>query len=83
MTPAITVSIREVQHNLKKILTWVESGKTIVITNRNRKVAELKPCEKTAPPTMPNFKERLLKTFPQPIKGPSNAELLDQERNSR
>ncbi|HLB34248.1 MAG: hypothetical protein A3F67_04770 [Verrucomicrobia bacterium RIFCSPHIGHO2_12_FULL_41_10] len=78
-----TASIRQVQHGLKAILDWVEAGEKVSITRRNIIVAEMSSPKKTHSLTIPNFKERLKKTFPHPIKGPSNAELIIQERNSR
>jgi antitoxin (DNA-binding transcriptional repressor) of toxin-antitoxin stability system len=78
-----TASIREVQHDLKHILCWIQAGETVTITKRNHPVAELRPTSKESPVKRPNFKERLLETFHQELSHPSNAELIVEERCNR
>ena len=79
-----TASIREVQHNLKKILLWVASGERVTITKRNTNIAEIRSLEKKSPKIQrPNFKKRLKETFSHRIQGPSNADLIAQQRGDR
>ena len=54
-----SVSIREVQHHLSKVLAWVDQGDEVQITRRNRPVAKIVPPD--APPTrgaLPAFTQR-------------------------
>ena len=66
----------------KKILVWIEAGKTVAVTNRNRHVAEIMFDKKTFPIVRPDFEKRLRATFPIPFCGLSNAELIAQERGN-
>lgn len=45
-----TVSVREVQHNLAKVLRAVEAGESVEIVRRNIPVARLSPVDSTAGP---------------------------------
>jgi prevent-host-death family protein len=38
-----TASIRKVQHDLKELLQWVDSGESIEVTNRGKPVARIVP----------------------------------------
>ena len=79
-----TASMREVQHSLAKLLLWIEAGKSITITKRNKAVAEIRPLEKKVSKVKcPDFKKRLRETFAHPIQGISNAELISEMRGDR
>ncbi len=60
-----TASIRQVQHHLKEVLTWVKEGEEVRITSNHHVVAKLVP---SAVPRrhrvkMPNFAARLKKLY--------------------
>ena len=49
-----TATVREVQHDLKRVLAWVEAGEVSEVTRRSRVVARLVPAEAAAPES-PDF----------------------------
>lgn len=78
-----TASIREVQHNLAKILLWIGAGDSVTITKRNKPIAEIKPLSKKTKIKRPDFQKRLREIFDHPIQGMSNAELVAEMREDR
>lgn len=78
-----TVSIRDVQHNLAKILLWIAAGERVTITKRSKPVAEMSPLAKKQKIKRPNFQKQLQDTFARPIRGISNAELISEMREDR
>lgn len=44
-----TVSVRELQQNLKKVMGRVERGETVEVTRRRRPVARLAPVRQSGP----------------------------------
>ena len=78
-----TASIRDVQHNLAKILLWIGAGDSVTITKRNKPVAEIKPLSKKQKLERPDFQKRLRETFAHPIRGISNAELISEMREDQ
>ena len=60
-----TASIREVRHDLGRILEWVADGEEVAITNRRQTVARLLPAirRKRKPVKMPDVAARLQKVF--------------------
>ncbi len=78
-----TASIRDVQHNLAKILLWVGAGDSVTITKRNKPIAEIKPLVKKQKIERPDFQQQLRDTFTRPIRGISNAELISEMREDR
>ena len=38
-----TMTVREVQHNLRKVLRWIEDGELVAVSRRNRIVAKIVP----------------------------------------
>jgi len=53
-----TVTTREVQHHLAKVMQVVEGGEGVIITRRGEKVAKLIPIERedTRSVSIPDFK---------------------------
>ena len=78
-----TASIRDVQHNLAKILLWIGAGESVTITKRNKPMAEIKPLTKKQKIDRPDFQKQLRATFSRPIQGISNAELISEMREER
>lgn len=60
-----TASIREVRHELNRILEWVADGEEVTITRRRQTVARLLPAErkKDSRRNMPDISARLKKVF--------------------
>jgi antitoxin (DNA-binding transcriptional repressor) of toxin-antitoxin stability system len=79
-----TTTVREVQHNLNKILRWVEDGEVVVITRHKRIVANLVP----SPPTTrtadwPDFTERLKAVWGKAPEGKPASKIIIDERTER
>jgi prevent-host-death family protein len=64
-----TASIREVRHDLSRILEWVTSGEEVAITKHRRTVARLLPARsrKSIAAPMPDIGSRLQKVFGRKI----------------
>lgn len=77
-----TASIREVQHNLNRVLAWVAGGETVGITRRREMIARLVPAKrprKTLP--HPDYAERLRRAFPKGVPpGKPASRLLADDR---
>jgi antitoxin (DNA-binding transcriptional repressor) of toxin-antitoxin stability system len=74
------VSVREVQHNLRKVLQYLEHGDEIIIMRRNTAIAKIVPFNYQASPTsFPDFAERRKKLFPHP-EGKSLGDIILEDR---
>jgi prevent-host-death family protein len=84
MKPA-TISMRELQQNLKKVIERVERGETVALTRRRRVIARLVPATETRPvPPWPDLDARARAIFGNRIlSDPSPSELLIQDREER
>ena len=80
----ITVSIRELQQNLKRVMARVERGQVIEVTRRHRPVARLAPVRATvSPQPWPDLDARAKVVFGDRIVTPGGAELVIEERGQR
>jgi antitoxin (DNA-binding transcriptional repressor) of toxin-antitoxin stability system len=77
-----TASVYEVQHNFSRVLSWVNSGETVIIQRRNIPVAKLVPTEKKKEPPLPNFLMRLEKNYNKRVR-PDSKPILDELRGDR
>jgi len=53
-----TISVRELQQNLKRVLARVERGQVIEVTRRRRPIAQLAPIQTVAVSRWPDLDER-------------------------
>ena len=79
-----TVSIRELQQNLKRVMARVERGQVIEVTRRRRPVARLAPM----PPSgslspWPDLEARARAIFGDRIVTPGPAQMVIQDRGER
>jgi prevent-host-death family protein len=82
--PGNSISIRELQQNLKRILARVERGQVIEVTRRRRPVARLAPVRSTAPISpWPDLEARAHAVFGDRILTPGASELLAESRGER
>ena len=60
-----TASIRDVRHDLSRILEWVANGEEVAITKHRRTVARMLPAspQKSVAAVMPDIRDRLQKVF--------------------
>jgi len=79
-----TVSIRELQQNLRRLIARVERGETIEVTRRRRPVARLTPLR---PPGRtggwPDLAARTRAVFGKRVVEPGGSDLVVRERGDR
>ena len=77
-------TVREVQHNLSKILRWVEDGEVVVLTRHKRVVANLVPSSaKDRRIDWPDFTERMKGIWENPPAGKPASKIIIDERTER
>lgn len=81
MRPSITV--RELQKDLKRVLARVERGQTLQITRRRRPVALLAPPRPAAVEPWPDLDERARTVLGDRVISPAPSELVIAERGDR
>lgn len=79
-----SVSVRELQQNLKRVMARVERGETIEVTRRRKPVARLAPARptgSTAP--WPDLKARRRAVFGDRIIEPGGSDVIIEGREDR
>jgi len=77
-----TATVREVQHNLKKVLAWVEGGEVVQVVRRAQVVARLVPPEPETV-TSPDFVGRARRIWGEGPKGAPLSEIVSDARGDR
>jgi antitoxin (DNA-binding transcriptional repressor) of toxin-antitoxin stability system len=77
-----TTSVRDVQHNLRKILLWVENGEEVLIMRRKEVVAKLVP---PGPKKIksPDFLDRAKRVWGEAPRGKPLSDLASDARGDR
>lgn len=79
-----TVSVRELQQNLKRVMARVERGQEIEVTRRRRPVARLAPVQARATPRpWPDLEARAKSVFGDRVITPTAAEMVIAGRGER
>lgn len=79
-----TVSVRELQQNLKRVMARVERGETVEVTRRRRPVARLAPVRVTRPLfAWPDLDARARAVFGDRVITPGGAQVVIDERGKR
>jgi len=79
-----SVSVRELQQNLKRVLARVERGETIDVTRRRSPVARLGPARPTVPAVpWPDLKARRRAVFGDRIIRPGGSDLVIEGREDQ
>ena len=79
-----SISIRELQQNLKRVMARVERGQVIEVTRRRRPVARLTPVRATeAVSAWPDLDARARTVFGDRIVSPGPSEVLADSRGER
>ena len=77
----VTISMRELQQNLKKVIQRVERGETLELTKRRRVVARLVPATEARPvPPWPDLEARARAIFGDRMLKPAGSTLLLRAR---
>ncbi len=80
----ITISIRELQQNLKRVMARVERGQIIEVTRRRRPIARLAPMRSVGPVSpWPDLDERTRAVFGDRIVTPGASEVVLENRGAR
>jgi prevent-host-death family protein len=79
-----SVSIRELQQNLKRVVARVERGEVVEVTRRNRPVARLAPVRPARPVSdWPDLEARTRAVFGDRIMTPSGSAVVIEGRGDR
>ena len=79
-----SVSVRELQQNLKRVMARVERGETVEVTRRQRPVAQLTPARPKQPVSdWPDLDERTRSVFGDRIISPGGSEVVIEQRGER
>jgi antitoxin (DNA-binding transcriptional repressor) of toxin-antitoxin stability system len=80
-----TASVREMQHNLSEVLSWVAAGEEVEVMRRNKVVARLLPPGPNPPPAGkgPDFLARAEAVWTLRPKGKPLSEIVADARGER
>ena len=79
-----TISIRELQQNLKRVMARVERGQVIEVTRRRRPIARLAPLRSASPLSpWPDLDERANAVFGNRVVKPSPSLIVIENRGDR
>ena len=80
----VSISIRELQQNLKRVLARVERGQVIEVTRQRRPVARLAPMRPVGPVSpWPDLDARARAVFGDRIVAPGASEVVIENRGER
>lgn len=78
-----TISMRELQQNLKRVMARVERGQVIEVTRRRRPIARLSPVHGAVVAPWPDLDERARSVFRDRLMTPAASEVVIQSRGDR
>jgi prevent-host-death family protein len=78
-----TVSVRELQQNIKRVIDQVEHGQVVEVTRRRRVVARLTPARPVSKPIRwPDLKKRARAVFGDTVIEPPPSEQVALDRGT-
>jgi antitoxin (DNA-binding transcriptional repressor) of toxin-antitoxin stability system len=80
-----TASVREMQHNLSEVLSWVAAGEEVEVVRHKKVVARLLPPGPNPPPVGmgPDFLARTKSIWTARPKGKPLSEIVSEARGER
>ena len=79
-----SISVRELQQNLKRVMARVERGQVIVVTRRHQPVARLAPVRAIGPVSpWPDLDARARSVFGDRLLTPGASEVVAEGRGER
>ncbi len=78
-----TATVRQVQHNLNEVLTWIERGEEVRVVRRNKIVARLVPPTPQATVTSPDFSARAQAVWGKRPRGKRLSAIVSESRGER
>jgi prevent-host-death family protein len=80
----MSVSVRELQQNLKRVMARVERGETVEVTRRRKAVARLAPVTPSRPTApWPDLKARRRAVFGDRVVAPGGSDIVIEGRGDR
>ncbi len=77
-----TATVREIQHNLSEVLSWVEQGEEVCVLRRKKVVARLLPPD-PQPPISPDFVARARVVWGKKPRGKRLSAIASESRGER
>ncbi|MBI3179507.1 MAG: antitoxin Phd/YefM, type II toxin-antitoxin system domain protein [Deltaproteobacteria bacterium] len=77
-----TATVRQIQHNLSKVLSWVERGEEVQVLRRKKVVARLVPPD-PQPVSSPDFLGRARAVWGEKPRGKPLSDILSESRGER
>lgn len=77
-----TASVRQLQHNLSEVLSWVEQGEQVHVLRRKKIVARLMPPD-PQPTAPPDFLGRARAIWGEQPRGKRLSEIVCEARGAR
>jgi prevent-host-death family protein len=79
-----SVSVRELQQNLKRVMARVQRGEVVEVTRRNRPVARLAPVRPARPvSSWPDLEARTRAVFGDRVITPAGSDIVIEGRGDR
>lgn len=79
-----SVTVRELQQNIKRVLDRVERGESVEVTRRRRPIARLSPIAKPGKPApWPDLDKRAKEIFGDRVFSPGLSEQIIRDRGER
>ncbi len=78
-----SITVRDLQKHLKRVLARVERGQTLQVTRRRRAVAVLAPPRAAGSEPWPDLDERARAVLGDRVISPAASELVVRERGDR
>lgn len=79
-----SVSIRELQQNLKRVMARVERGEVVEVTRRRKPIARLAPVKPTGPiRDWPDLEARTRAVFGDRVIAPGGSDVVREARGDR
>jgi prevent-host-death family protein len=78
-----SVTVRQLQKELKRVLARVERGQTLLVTRRRRPVAILAPPRAAVAEPWPDLDKRARSVLGERVISPPPSELIGSERGER
>ncbi len=84
MRKTTTISMRELERNLKRVMTRVERGQVVEVTRRHRPIARLAPLRPVRPVApWPDLEARTRDVFGDRLVVPGGSEVVIENRGER
>lgn len=79
-----SVSVRELQQNIRRVLDRVERGESVEVTRRRRPIARLSPVAKAGKPApWPDLEQRTKDVFGARVFSPGLSDEIIRDRGER